>query len=116
MTCFRRELKPAPSKVTPPIGSNRAKIPVGLAAEFAVVLTVRVEVALPEIGLALSEHVGAGLPPPVTAHARATAPLKPPVAVALITELADPPGVPIVAEVGLAVSVKLGTALTVKVT
>lgn len=23
-SCFRRELKPAPSKVTPPIGSNKA--------------------------------------------------------------------------------------------
>jgi hypothetical protein len=85
-------------------------------AWFAVVLTVTVEVALPVIELGLSEQVGAGVPVPVTAHARFTAALKPPVALRLITVVADPPGVAMVADVGVAVSVKLGTALTVKVT
>ena len=64
----------------------------------------------------LSEHVAAGDPPPVTAHASATAELKPPVPVTLIVEVADPPGVPMVAAVGLAASVKLGPAMTVKLT
>jgi len=83
-----------------------------------VVLTVRVEVALPVIELELSEQVGAGVPPPVTAHARLTAALKPFVALTLITEVADPPGVAIVADVGVAVSVKPGVvlAVTIKVT
>ena len=81
------------------------------------VLTVRVEVALPVIELELSEQVGAGVPPPVTAHVRATAALKPPAALRLIVEVADPPGVPMVAEVGVAVSVKPGgAAVTVNVT
>jgi len=81
-------------------------------------LTVRVEVALPVIELELSEQVGAGVPVPVTAHARPTAALKPFVAVRLITEVADPPGVAMLADVGVAVSVKPGVvfAVTVKVT
>jgi hypothetical protein len=82
----------------------------------AVVLTVRVEVVSGAIELGLSEQVGAGVSLPLTAHARFTAALKPLVALRLIVEVADPPGVLMVADVGFAVSVKLGTALTVKVT
>jgi len=80
-----------------------------------VVLTVTVEVALPVIEAGLSEQVGAGVPVPVTAHARFTAALKPFVALTLITEVADPPGVAIVADVGVAVSVKPGAVLAVTV-
>jgi hypothetical protein len=83
-----------------------------------VVLTVTVEVALPMIEAGLSEQVGAGVPVPVTAHARVTAAPNPLVALRLITEVADPPGALMVADVGLAVSVKPGAvlAVTVKVT
>ena len=83
---------------------------------FAVVLTVRVEVAPGAIEVGLSEHVAAGLPPPLTPQLRATEALKPPVGVILIVEVADPPGVPMVADVGLAPSVKPGPAFTVKLT
>jgi hypothetical protein len=83
-----------------------------------VVLTVTVEVALPVIEAGLSEQVGAGVPVPVTAHVRFTAAPNPLVALRLITEVADPPGALMVADVGLAVSVKPGAvfAVTVKVT
>jgi hypothetical protein len=87
-----------------------------LEAVFAVVLTVRVEVAPGAIEVGLSEHVAAGLPPPLTVHPRLTEALKPPVGVTLIVEVADPPGVPMVADVGLAPSVKPGPAFTVKET
>ena len=58
-TIFRRELKPAPSSVTPPIGSNnKAKPPAGLDAEFGVVLTVRDEGVPGVVEVGLNKQVG----------------------------------------------------------
>ena len=51
-----------------------------------------------------------------TEHVRSTVPVKPPVALTPIAEMADPPGVLIVAVVGFAVIVKFGTVVTVKLT
>jgi len=89
-----------------------------LDAVFAVVLTVRVEVAPGLIEAGLSRQVGAGVPPPLTAHARLTAPAKPPVALMLIAEVADPPGELMVPVVGAAETVKLPpvAAVTVRLT
>lgn len=84
-------------------------------AAFAVVLTVRVEVVPGLIEAGLSKQVGAGVPPPVTAHVRATAALKPPVALMLIVEVADPPGELTVPVAGAAETVKL-PPVTLRVT
>jgi hypothetical protein len=57
-----------------------------------VVLTVSVGVPDPLANVAvLNEHVGAGVPPPATAHARFTADAKPPTAVTVIVEFTDEP-------------------------
>ena len=56
-----------------------------------VVVTVRVEEPLPLVDVGLSEHFGAGLPPPVTAQVRFTVlayPFKP---ITFTVEVADPP-------------------------
>ena len=83
----------------------------------AVVLTVSVDV--PELfatEVGTRAHVGAGVPPPVTAHVRATVPLKPAVEPMVIVEVADAPGATVAAESAPAVIVKSGVtgALTVR--
>jgi len=117
MTCFRRELKPAPSSVTPPIGSNnKARVPAGLDAEFAVVLTVSVEMP-PDS--ALNEQAGAGVPPPVMElQLRVTLPVKPFVGVMVMVEVADAPGATVAGERAVAAIVKPGVvfAVTIRVT
>jgi hypothetical protein len=85
----------------------------------AVVLTVSVEV--PELfatEVGAKEHVGAGVPPPVTAQVRATVPLKPAVEPIVIVEVADAPAVTEAAESAPAAMVKsgVGVAVTVKLT
>src|SRR4051812_46549837 len=58
----------------------------------AVVFTVSVDV--PEafaMEFALNAQVGGGVPPPVTAHVSATAPLKPPVEATVIVDVEDAP-------------------------
>ena len=81
---------------------------------FPVVLTVRVELVPGEIDVGFKEHVGAGLPPPVTAHARVTVGL-PVLAVTLIVDMVDPPA-EMLAEVGFAVRAKLLPPFTVRLT
>ena len=81
------------------------------------VLTVSVDVVEPlgtELGL--SEHVGAGVPPPVTLQERATLPVKPPVGVMAIVAVADPPAETVAGVKAVAVTVKSGGtgALTVR--
>src|SRR6202011_5637284 len=56
-----------------------------------VVVTVRVEVPLPLVDVGLSEHFGAGLPPPVTEQVRFTVLAYPFRPVTLTVEVADPP-------------------------
>lgn len=81
------------------------------------VLTVRVEV--PEAfdtELALNEHVGAGLPPPLTLQARLTLPLKPFAAAMVMVEVTDPPGETLAGDNAEAVKVKPGVPLAPPVT
>ena len=83
----------------------------------AVVLIVSVdapELFATEVGT--KAHVGAGVPPPVTAQVRATVPLKPAVEPIVIVEVDDPPAATVAAESAPAVIVKSGVtgALTVR--
>jgi hypothetical protein len=73
------------------------------AADGPVVLTVRVAVAVAEAG---SEQTGAGVAAGVTAQARLTVPVKPPVALMVRVDVVEAPAATD-AEVGLAVRVKL---------
>ena len=82
----------------------------------AVVCTVNVEVPEPLVtGFKLNVHEGAGLPPPVTAQASATEPVKPPVGVTVIVEVADAPAATVAGASAGAAIAKPGDA-TVKLT
>jgi hypothetical protein len=85
----------------------------------AVVLIVSVE--LPELfatEVGAKEHVGAGVPPPVTAQVRATVPVKPAVEPIVMIEVADAPAATVADESAPAAMVKsgVGAAVTVKLT
>jgi hypothetical protein len=114
---FRRELRPAPNSVIPPMGSNSAyKMPVECGARdafaFAVVLMVSVEVPEPGTEVELNEHVGAGVPPPVMLlQARLTLPLKLATGVMVMVEVADPPAETVAGESAVAVIAKSGVVL-----
>lgn len=66
-------------------------------------------------GFALNVHDGAGLPPPVTVQANATEPVKPPVGVIVMVEVADPPAAIVAGVSAGAATAKPGDA-TVKLT
>jgi hypothetical protein len=84
------------------------------AAAPAIVFTVRVAVAAaaPEIaGGCETEHVGVSTAPAglaVTAHARATVPVKPPLGVTVMVEVALDPGEAILTGVPLSVKAPAG--------
>lgn len=63
----------------------------------------------------LNVHDGAGLPPPVTAQAKVTEPVKPPLGVTVMVEVADPPAATVAGLSAGAATAKLGDD-TVKLT
>jgi len=110
---LRREVQPAPSTASPPIGNHMAKkMPFDCgttdAVVAAVVLTVSVEVpAPPATGVGLNEHVGARVTTGVMAlHDRATLPLKPFCVAIVMVEVPDAPAEIVAGENADAATVK----------
>ena len=124
---MRRRREGTPTRKIPanstPLAANQLKPRGEITAPDrecdAVVLIVSVDV--PELfgtEVGANAHVGAGVPPPLTAQVRATVPLKPAVEPTVIVEVDEAPAVIVEAERAPAVRVKSGVsgAVTVKLT
>jgi hypothetical protein len=101
-------LLPVANQPKPGIGCGKMAPDTECAAVVLIVSVDVPELLATEVGA--NAHVGAGVPPPVTAHVSATVPVKPAVEPTVIVEVADPPAATEAGEIAPAEIVKSGVA------